>query len=362
MSAEDKPKELVPDTSKMEYRYLGNSGLRVSVLSFGNWSDHEDEKKMEELIKTCLENGVNFFDTAEGYGMGKAETSLGKALKALNVPREKIVVSTKIFKGGPDPNDGFESRKHIIEGVKLSLKRLQLDYVDVVFCHRYDRATPLEETCRAMNFVIEKGWAFYWGTSEWNADQIERAIKICEKLNLIPPIVEQCQYSMLERKKVDDEYRDLFKLYKLGTTIWSPLKGGILTGKYLNEIPEGTRLARFERMKTRYEKEKDDYNPKILKLKELAEKKVGCSLAQLAVAWVIANKDISTCILGASKTSQLVENFKALELYKKLTPEILTEIETILDNCPTGETDFRDWSQLNVRRNIDLGVNLVKKK
>ena len=185
MSAEDKPKELVPDTSKMEYRYLGNSGLRVSVLSFGNWSDHEDEKKMEELIKTCLENGVNFFDTAEGYGMGKAETSLGKALKALNVPREKIVVSTKIFKGGPDPNDGFESRKHIIEGVKLSLKRLQLDYVDVVFCHRYDRGTPLEETCRAMNFVIEKGWAFYWGTSEWNADQIERAIKICEKLNLI---------------------------------------------------------------------------------------------------------------------------------------------------------------------------------
>ena len=362
MKDKEKPKQLVPDTSKMEYRYLGNSGLRVSVLSYGNASGHEDDKISVECIKTCLEQGINFFDTAEGYGQGKAEISLGKALKELNVPREKIVVTTKIFRGGPDPNDAFESRKHIIEGVKLSLKRLQLDYVDVVFCHRYDRQTPLEETCRAMNFVIDQGWAFYWGTSEWNADQIERAIKICEKLNLIPPIVEQCQYSMLERKKVDNEYRDLFKLYKLGTTIWSPLKGGILTGKYLNEIPEGTRLANREQMKSRYEKEKDDINPKLQKLKELAEKKVGCSLPQLAVAWVIANKDVSTCILGATKPSQLVENFKALEIYKKLTPEILTEIETILDNCPPGETDFRDWSILNVRRNIDLGVDLVKKK
>ena len=293
--------------------------------------------------------------------MGLAETTLGKALKELNVPREKVVISTKIMRNGTDPNDSFESRKHIIEGVRLSLKRLQLDYVDVVFCHRYDRYTPLEETCRAMNYVINKGWAFYWGTSEWRADQIERAVKICEKLNLIPPIVEQCQYSMLERKKVDNEYFDLFRMYKLGTTIWSPLKGGILTGKYLNEIPKGTRLDNREMMKNKYEKEKDSINPKIQKLKDLAEKKVGCSLAQLAVAWVIANKDVSTCILGASKASQLDENFKALEVVKKLTPEILTEIETILDNCPNGEMDFRNREQLNVRRNIDLGVNTVKK-
>ena len=186
-------------------------------------------------------------------------------------------------------------------------------------------------------------------------------MKICEKLNLIPPIVEQCQYSMLERKKVDNEYFDLFRMYKLGTTIWSPLKGGILTGKYLNEIPKGTRLDNREMMKNKYEKEKDSINPKIQKLKDLAEKKVGCSLAQLAVAWVIANKDVSTCILGASKASQLDENFKALEVVKKLTPEILTEIETILDNCPAGEMDHRERKQLNVRRNIDLGVDLVKK-
>ena len=166
---------------------------------------------------------------------------------------------------------------------------------------------------------------------------------------------------MLARKKVVDEYSDLFKMYHLGTTIWSPLKGGILTGKYLNEIPKGTRIDKMEWFKNIYEKEKDGYNPKLLKLKELAEKKLNTTLAVLAVAWVIANKDVSTCILGASKVSQLEENFKALELYKKLTPEILTEIETILDNCPKGETDFRDRYDLNIRRNIDLGVDLVKK-
>ena len=221
--------------------------------------------------------------------------------------------------------------------------------------------TPLEETCRAMNFVINQGWAFYWGTSEWRADQIERAVKICEKLNLIPPIVEQCEYSMLVRDKVDNEYSDLFKLHGLGTTIWSPLKGGILTGKYLNEIPKGTRVDKMDWMKKYYEDKKDDINPKLLKLKELGEKKLNCSLAQLAVAWVIANKDVSTCILGASKVSQLEENYKALEIYKKLTPEILLEIETILDNCPKGEMDFRDRKQLNIRRNIDLGVNFEKK-
>ena len=359
MSSEQKTTQLIPDTTKMEYRYLGNSGLRVSVLSFGNW-EHDDKKTLE-CVKTCLNNGVNFFDTAESYGLGTAEIALGKALKELNVPREKIVVSTKIFRNGTDPNDTFESRKHIIEGLKLSLKRLQLDYVDVVFCHRYDRHTPLEETCRAMNYVINKGWAFYWGTSEWRADQIERAIKICEKLNLIPPIVDQCEYSMLERNKVDNEFSDLFKIHKLGTTIWSPLKGGILTGKYLNEIQEGTRLSKHEFMKNRYDKEKDIINPKIQKLKDFAEKKMGCSLAQLAVSWVIANKDVSTCILGASKASQLEENFKSLEIYKKLTPEILIEIENILENCPKGETDFRTWKELNIRRNIDLGVDYVKK-
>lgn len=230
---------------KMEYRYLGNTGLRVSVLSFGNWlnSDKpEDYEITRDAIKLCVEKGVNFFDTAEVYGFGSAETQLGKAIKELGLKREEIVVSTKIFKIGTGVNDTFLSRKHIIEGVNNSLKRLQLDYVVVVFCHRPDYETPLEETCRAMHTVIESGKAFYWGTSEWTADRIAKAIEICERLNLHKPVVEQPQYSMLARTKFENEYRFIFSEYKYGTTIWSPLAGGLLTGKYNDgNIPEGSR-------------------------------------------------------------------------------------------------------------------------
>ena len=182
----DKP---LYDSSKMEYRYLGNSGLRVSVLSFGVML-HENVENMKEILKICFENGVNFFDTAEFYGIGVAEKTFGQALKELNVPREKIIVSIKIYKNGFDPNDGGEGRKHIIEGVKQSLKNLQLDYADIVFAHRYDRNTPIEETVRAMNYLIQKGLTFYWATSEWTPDQIERAFNICKDTNLIPPICE----------------------------------------------------------------------------------------------------------------------------------------------------------------------------
>lgn len=200
-----------PNTDKMEYRYLGNTGLRVSVLSMGNWVNNDNDQLTLDSVKVCLEHGVNFFDTAEIYGLGRAETSLGKALKELKVPREKKVVTTKIYKIGEEPLDGFQSRKHIIEGLTNSLKRLQLDYVDIVYSHRYDLHTPLEETIRAYNYCINKGMAFYWGTSEWTASQIMEAYKICEKLNLIPPVVEQCQYNMLFRDKMENEYRDLFK-------------------------------------------------------------------------------------------------------------------------------------------------------
>ena len=230
-----------PDASKMEYRYLGPTGLRVSVVSWGNWVNNANDKLTVESLKFCLEHGINFFDTAEVYGLGGAETSLGKALKELNVQREKVVISTKIYRIGMDPNDSFLSRKHIIEGVKNSLKRLQLDYVDVVFCHRYDRYTPLEETCRAMDWVINQGLAHYWGTSQWSASQIMEAYKICDKLNLIAPVVEQCHYNMMTRDRVESEYRDLFKRYKMGTTIWSPLESGVLAGRYLNGIPEDSR-------------------------------------------------------------------------------------------------------------------------
>jgi len=206
-------------------------------------------------MKICFEAGVNFFDTAEIYGMGQAETIMGNAFKELNFKREEIVVSTKIFKVGPGVNDTFLSRKHIVEAIHNSLKRLQLDYVDVVFCHRPDYETPLEETCRAMNWIIENNKAFYWGTSEWPADRISKAIEICERLNLHKPIVEQCQYSMIVRDRFENEYRRIFSEAKYGTTIWSPLAGGILTGKY-NEgvIPEGSRYDNHKFLDSTWQK------------------------------------------------------------------------------------------------------------
>ena len=326
-----------PNTSKMEYRYLGNSGLRISVLGMGNWVNNDDDKLTVDSVKICLEHGVNFFDTAEVYGLGRAETSLGKAFKELGVPREKIVVTTKVYKIGDDPNDSFQSRKHIIEGVNNSLKRLQMDYVDIVYAHRYDLHTPLEETCRAYNYLIDNGKAFYWGTSEWTASQIMEAYKICDKLNLIPPIVEQSHYNMFERKKIDNEYRDLFLRYKMGTTTFSPLFGGVLTGKYITEKPKDSRFvvkagegAGHEMI---YQAHKKEWDEKLLKLKDIAEKKIGCSLTQLAISWIIANPDISCCILAGSKASQFEETLKAVEFYKKLDKEILKEIEEIEEFC-----------------------------
>ena len=241
---------------------------------------------------------------------------------------------------------------------------MQLDYVDVIFCHRYDRYTPLEETCRAMNWVIDNGLAHYWGTSQWSASQIMEAYKICDKLNLIPPIVEQTHYNLMTRDWVEKEYRDLFLRYKMGTTVWSPLESGILTGKYLNGIPEDSRVnIKHDGASTDikpYLDHKKEWDEKLLKLKDIAEKKLNCSLAQLALAWIIVNPDVSTVILGASRVSQLEENYKALEISKKLTKEILLEIENIMQNAPKGEIDYRDWKELPTRRNMNLGIDYIK--
>ena len=361
---------LIPDKSKMQYRYLGNTGLQISIFGLGNWINCESDSQTLDNVKTALENGINYFDTAEHYGNGIAETTLGKALKELNVPREKIVVSTKLMDIGKDPNDKFLSRKHIIEGIKNSLKRLQLEYVDIIFCHRYDMYTPMEEICRAMNWCIEKGYALYWGTSEFTADQIMEANNICEKLKLIKPVVEQCQYNMIERKKIENDYRDLFKRYKLGTTVYSPLFGGVLTGKYIDEIPGDSRgenkneHAKKKFLSSTYFKNKKEYDAKLNQLKKIAEEKFSCNLAQLALAWVIANPDISTCILGASKSSQIVDNVKALEVYEKMIKDksIFVEIEDILKNVPKGEIDYRSWKELPSRRNVAMGVDYVPEK
>ena len=345
-------------STKMEYRYLGNSGLRVSVLSFGVML-HENVENMKELLKICLENGINFFDTAEYYSLGVSEKTFGQALKELNVPREKIDVSIKIYKNGMDPNDGGEGRKHIIEGTKKSLQNLQLDYADIVFCHRYDKNTPIEESCRAMNYLIEQGLTFYWATSEWTPNQIEMAFNICKERNLIPPICDQAHYNIVCREIIDNKYRDLFRFRKYGITSWSPLEGGILTGKYFsNNIPENSRVKKLSFASKIWEDNKEDWEPKLLKLQTFAKEKLNCSLGQLCIAWIIKNKDISTAILGAMTPEQLIENIQALEVYKKLDKEILIEIETIMKNAPKGETDFfNDFNPMPIRRNIQEGID-----
>ena len=355
MTESEKP---LYDSSKMEYRYLGNSGLRVSVLSFGVMM-HDKVDNLKEIVKICLQNGVNFFDTAEVYGMGVAEKTFGQALKELNVPREKIIVSIKILRNGDGPNDYGQGRKHIIEGVKQSLKNLQLDYADVVFSHRYDRDTPIEETVRAMNYLIEKGLAFYWATSEWTPEQIEMAFNIAKDRNLIPPICDQAHYNLVYREIIDSQYRDLFRFRKYGITAWSPLEGGILTGKYMdNKIPEGSRISHGRgRLPAVWEKNKADWEPKFVKLQALAKEKLDCTLTQLSIAWCIKNNDVSTAILGAMSPDQIKEDLKALEVSKKMTKEILEEIETIMKNAPKGETAYFKGGLMPIRRNIQEGIN-----
>jgi voltage-dependent potassium channel beta subunit len=340
--------------TKMTYRYLGNSGLRVSILSWGNWVNVKyDDNITINTLKLAIQSGINYFDTAEVYGFGEGETSLGLALKEIGARREDLVISTKIFRAGYGENDHFLSRKHIIEGLNNSLKRLQLDYVDVVLAHRFDPITPMEEICRAFDRVINDGKAFYWGTSEWHPSQIMEAHLVCEKHNLIKPIVEQCQYNMLVRERIESEYVHLFKTIKLGTTVWSPLFSGILSGKYIEGIPEGTRLDKFAQVAVKhyndYMANKEKTDKKLLELKVIAER-FGCTLPILAIAWVIKNPDVTTCILGTSKVEQLQENLKALDVVKLITNEVEEEIEKILDNAPVGDMDWLTFTRLSNRR------------
>jgi aryl-alcohol dehydrogenase-like predicted oxidoreductase len=281
---------------------------------------------------------------------------MGTAIKELNWRREDIVVSTKIFKCGDGINDTFLSRKHIIEGMNNSLRRLQLTYVDVVFCHRPDFQTPLEETCRAMSWLIDNNKAFYWGTSEWPADRIASAIQLCERLNLHKPIVEQPQYNMFVRDRFEKEYRDIFKEYKYGSTIWSPLAGGILAGKYNSgEIPEGSRFDTHQAMldstwqKYMGSEKKDATCAKLRALADLAAS-LGFTQSQLSLAWAIANKDVSTCILGFTRLEQVTENLRAIDLYKIWTPEIEKQVRDIIKSDPESTMDFRTWKPAKGRR------------
>lgn len=330
----------------MEYRNLGRSGLKVSALSLGAWVTYGGQVG-EEIAYECMtaayKAGVNFFDNAEEYNDGQAEIVMGKVLKKTGWARSDLVISTKIFWGGEGPNDRGLSRKHIIEGLDASLERLQLNYVDLVFCHRPDIHTPIEETVRAMNHVIDRGKAFYWGTSEWDADQIMEAYGVARRERLIPPLMEQPEYHMFHRQRVEREYARLYAEIGLGTTIWSPLASGLLTGKYNQGIPEGTRLnlGDYDWLRERLEDEEWQRNlEKVRRLSAIADE-LDSSMAQLALAWCLKNPNVSTVITGASKPEQVTENMQALDVASRLTEKVLAQIEGILDNKPEPPPDHR---------------------
>ena len=320
----------------MKYRHLGKAGIKLSALSLGAWVTYGGQVG-QEIAEKCMlaayDAGVNFFDNAEPYAEGKAEIVMGNVIKKLAWRREDLVVSTKIFWGGKGPNDRGLSHKHIIEGVNNALRRLQMDYVDLVFCHRPDPETPIEETVRAMDVVIKQGKAFYWGTSEWSAGEILRADGIARQYGLTPPSMEQPQYNMFHRNIFEIEYDPIFKQLGYGTTIWSPLASGVLSGKYANGIPADSRAALpgFDWLQ-----ERQISTERIEKVKHLSviAAELGCTMSQLALAWCLKNPNVSTVITGASRPEQVVENMKAIDVEDKLTPEIMEKIELVLGNKP----------------------------
>jgi voltage-dependent potassium channel beta subunit len=296
-----------------------------------------------ECMKVAYAAGVNFFDNAESYAHGNAEIVMGNVIKKIGWKRSDLVISTKLFWGGRKPNQTGLSRKHIVEGAKASLARLQMDYVDLIFCHRPDIYTPIEETVRAMNFLIDQGLAFYWGTSEWSADQIMEAYSIARQFDLIPPAMEQPQYNMFTRIKVEQEFARLYDEIGLGTTIWSPLASGMLTGKYNHGIPKGTRITVEGYEWLREEFENENAKQSIVKVKQLTSiaKNLGMTMAQMAIAWCLKNPNVSTVITGASKPEQVTENMQAMDYIEKLTPNVMDQIESVLINKPEPISDYR---------------------
>lgn len=331
----------------MEYRHLGRSGLEISALSLGAWvtmGGQIGEDTSYDCMQLAYDAGVNFFDNAESYAHGNAEVVMGKVIQRAGWKRSDLVISTKLFWGGRKPNQTGLSRKHLIEGARASLDRLQMDYVDLIFCHRPDIYTPIEETVRAMNFIIDQGMAFYWGTSEWSAAQIMEAYSVARRCDLTPPTMEQPEYNMFKRNKIEREYLHLYDEIGLGTTTWSPLASGLLTGKYNQGIPEGTRLALedYDWLRDRVEGEQGRQNTqKVEQLAPLAEG-LGMTIAQMAIAWCLKNPHVSSVITGASKPEQVSENMKALEFKEKLTPQVMEQIETTLGNKPAPLSDYRD--------------------
>ncbi|MDP2272915.1 MAG: aldo/keto reductase [Archangium sp.] len=315
----------------MNYRRLGKTGLKVSELSLGSWVTYGGQVG-DEAAKVCMvaayEAGVNFFDGAEVYAKGEAERSMGRVLKQVGWRRESLVLSTKIFWGGEGPNDVGLSHKHVMEGFHAALKRWQVDYLDLAFCHRPDPNTPIEETVRAFDILIKQGKLFYWGTSEWSAAEIITAIKVAREHGLTPPVMEQPQYSLLARSRFEVEYQKVFAEYGYGSTIWSPLASGVLSGKYDAGVPEG---SRFAQQSYAWLKDKMVTKAIIDQVKQLEPiaKELGVTRAQLALAWCLKNPNVSTVITGATKPEQVTENMKALAVVEKLTPELMKRLEAL---------------------------------
>ena len=323
----------------MNYRRLGKTGLKVSELSYGSWVTFSFQLGVDaaaEMMKLAYDHGVNFFDNAEAYADGQAEIIMGEAIKKLGWGHDTYIVSSKVFWGGEKPTQRGLSHKHIIDACHAALKRLQVEYLDLYFCHRPDPETPIEETVRAMHTLVMQGKICYWGTSEWSAPEIEEAFRITRDLGLTPPSMEQPEYNMFAREKMENEYLHLFEQEQLGTTTWSPLCSGLLTGKYMDGMPSGTRtsLENYKFIKDQFKS--DDYvqrHEKVKELHQLAED-LGLHLVNLALCWCLKNQNVSTLILGASKAEQLKQNLDSINHMERLDESSMERIETILNNKP----------------------------
>jgi voltage-dependent potassium channel beta subunit len=324
----------------MEYRRMGKTGLQLSILSFGSWvSFHKqiNDNSADELMGVAYDKGINFFDNAEVYALGESEKMMGRVLKKKNWDRTSYVISSKVFWGWRGkqnkPNQTGLSRKHIVEACHEALQRLQVDYLDIFFCHRPDKNVPIEEVVWTMNILIQQGKILYWGTSEWSGVEIMEAHRVAHQYNLIGPSVEQPQYNLFERNKMENEFLMVFRTVGMGTTIWSPLASGLLSGKYIQGIPEDSRFALtgFDWLKDRWMKE--HFLDIVKRLDNLA-RNLNISLAQLSIAWCIKNPNVTTAILGATKKEQLLENLGALEAKEKLTEEIIQQIDEIVQTKP----------------------------
>ena len=329
----------------MKYRRLGKSGLKVSEFSFGSWvtfAKQVDTGDAKSLMTAAYDAGVNFFDNAEGYESGASEEVMGEALKDLGWARDSYIVSSKVFWGGSKPTQRGLSRKHVTDACHAALRRLQVDYLDLYFCHRPDMDTPIEETVRAMHDLIAQGKVLYWGTSEWSAQEITEAHGVARANHLTPPTMEQPQYNLFERAKVEGEYLPLYDTFGLGTTIWTPLASGMLTGKYNGAIPNDSRLTLpgHEWLRESLATPQGlDRLAKVTALSALAAE-AGMPVHHLALLWCLANPRVSTVILGASRTSQLTDNLSALASRGKMSPDLLAAIEAVVENKPAEATRY----------------------